>query len=79
MLLLCDDIVVMVFAKLFGRLGSTRRIYMYKWVTDKEFLKRAYSDCADTMNQLVQELKKDNIYSDINVIGSKTRNIITQN
>lgn len=30
---------------------------MYQYVTDKEFLKKSYSMCADLVNQLVQELK----------------------
>ena len=52
---------------------------MYRWVTDKEFLKRAYSDCADTVNQLIQELKKYDIYAEMRVVGSKSRNMVTQN
>lgn len=30
---------------------------MYEYVADKEFCGKAYSICADTVNQLVQELK----------------------
>ena len=52
---------------------------MYHWVEDKEFLKRAYSECSDIVNQLVQELKNYNIDAQMNVVGSKKRNMITQN
>lgn len=52
---------------------------MYHWVEDKDFLKRAYSLCADIVNQLVQELEKDGIEASMNTVGSKKRNMITQN
>ena len=52
---------------------------MYHWVEDKDFLARAYHDCADIVNQLVQELKNYEIEARMNVVGSKKRNMITQN
>jgi hypothetical protein len=52
---------------------------MYNWVEDKIFLKRAYSDCADTVNRLVQELKKYDIEAKMYLVGSKSRNMVTQN
>ena len=52
---------------------------MYHWVEDKDFLKRAYQECADLVNQLVQELKNYGIDARMNVVGSKKRNMITQN
>ena len=52
---------------------------MYHWVEDKDFLNRAYSDCADIVNQLVQELKKYEIESKMKVVGSKSRHMSTQN
>ncbi len=52
---------------------------MYHWVEDKDFLKRAYSLCADIVNQLVQQLEKDGIDVSMNTVGSKKRNMITQN
>jgi len=52
---------------------------MYHWIEDKDFLQRAYSDCADIVNQLVQELKKYDIDAEMNVVGSKKRNMVTQN
>lgn len=52
---------------------------MYHWVEDKEFLKRSYSLCADIVNQLVHNLKKYGIDASMNVVGSKKRNMITQN
>lgn len=52
---------------------------MYHWVTDKEYLKTTYSACADIVNQLVQALKKEGVEASMNVVGSKKRNMITQN
>ena len=52
---------------------------MYHWVEDKDFLKRAYSECSDLVNQLVQNLKKHDIKARMNVVGSKKRNMVTQN
>ncbi len=52
---------------------------MYDWVTDKDFLKRSYSFCAGIVNQLVQNLKHYGIDSAMNVVGSKNRNMMTQN
>ncbi len=52
---------------------------MYHFVEDKDFLARAYHDCADIVNQLVQELKNYEIEARMNVVGSKKRNMITQN
>lgn len=52
---------------------------MYHWVEDKEFLTRSYSLCADIVNQLVQNLKNCDIDAAMNVVGSKKRNMITQN
>ena len=52
---------------------------MYHWVEDKDYLTRAYSVCADIVNQLVQELKDYDIDARMNVVGSKKRNMITQN
>ena len=52
---------------------------MYHWVEDKDFLKRAYSECAGIVNQLVQELKHYGIDSAMKVVGSKSRNMVMQN
>ena len=52
---------------------------MYHWVEDKDFLKRSYSYCADIVNQLVQNLKRYEIDSEMYIVGSKKRNMITQN
>ena len=52
---------------------------MYHWIEDREFLARAYHDCADIVNQLVQELKNYEIEARMNVVGSKKRNMVTQN
>lgn len=52
---------------------------MYHWVEDKDFLKRSYSLCADIVNQLVQNLKHYDVDASMNVVGSKKRNMITQN
>lgn len=51
---------------------------MYQWVTDKNLLKTTYSESADVVNRLVQELKKYGIQSRMNVVGSKLRNMVTR-
>ncbi len=58
-----------------GRKGDT----MYQWVTDKKLLKATYSESADVVNRLVQELKKYGIRARMNVVGSKLRNMVTRN
>ena len=50
---------------------------MYRYVTDKEYLKQTYSICADIVNQLVQNLKKYGIKSRMSAVGSKKRGLIT--
>lgn len=52
---------------------------MYQYVTDKEFLKESYSLCADLVNQLVQDLKKEGIQTVMSTVGSKKRGLVTQN
>lgn len=52
---------------------------MYHYVTDKEYLKKTYSICADLVNQLVQELKRYEIHSHMSTVGSKKRGLVTQN
>lgn len=52
---------------------------MYHWVEDKDFLKCSYSLCADIVNQLVQNLKHYDVDASMSVVGSKKRNMITQN
>lgn len=52
---------------------------MYHWVEDKEYLKRAYGVCSNIVNQLVQALEKDDIYAEMSIVGSKSRNMVTQN
>lgn len=52
---------------------------MYKYVTDKVYLKESYSICADMVNQLVQNLKGYGIQSRMSVVGSKKRGLVTQN
>lgn len=49
---------------------------MYRYVTDKEFLKKSYSMCADLVNQLVQELKSYGIQAKMSMVGSKKRGLI---
>lgn len=52
---------------------------MYHWINNKVFLKQSYSYCADIVNRLVQNLKKYGIETQMSVVGSKSRNMITQN
>ena len=44
---------------------------MYHWVEDKDFLARAYRDCADIVNQLVQELKNYEIEAKMNKVAKQ--------
>ena len=62
-----------------GRVGESKGDTMYHWVEDRDFLKRAYGVCADLVNQLVQNLKNYGIEARMNVVGSKKRNMSTQN
>lgn len=62
-----------------GRVGESKGDSMFHWVEDKDYLTRAYSVCADIVNQLVQELKNYDIDARMNVVGSKKRNMVTQN
>lgn len=52
---------------------------MYHWVKDKVFLKRSYCFCADLVNQLVQHLKSYDVVSQMKIVGSNSRNMVTQN
>jgi hypothetical protein len=52
---------------------------MIHFFDDKVFLSKSYSFCAGLVNQLVQELKHYEIESKMMVVGSKKRNMITQN
>lgn len=52
---------------------------MYDWVKDKQLLKTTYSESADLVNRLVQELKRYGIRAKMNVVGSKLRNMVLRN
>ncbi len=52
---------------------------MFHYFEDKEFLNKAYSFCADIVNQTKMLLKKEDIDVDMFIQGSKRRNMITQN
>ena len=52
---------------------------MYKFVTDKVYLKESYRICAGMVNQLVQNLKGRGIQARMAVAGSKKRGLVTQN
>ena len=52
---------------------------MYDWVKDKMLLKTTYSESADVVNRLVQELKRLGIQARMNVVGSKLRNMVLRN
>lgn len=45
----------------------------------KDFLKRSYGLCADLVNQLVMNLKSYDVIASANIVGSKSRNMVTQN
>lgn len=52
---------------------------MYRYFEDKAFLNEANRKCADIVNRLVQKLRKEGYSAWFFVIGSRHRNMITQN
>lgn len=52
---------------------------MYYYVEDKQFLKRAQTDCAKMLNDLVVKLRAKGINSQFFLVGSGGRNMVTQN
>lgn len=52
---------------------------MYRYVEDKEFLKRAQRCCSEMMKELEEELRNVDINSQFFLVGSGGRNMITQN
>lgn len=53
---------------------------MYHYVEDKEFLKNMRRECSDIVNQLVQEINRDNeMKVEAQLVGSGARNLETQN
>lgn len=52
---------------------------MYYYVEDKQFLKRAQTDCAEMLNDLVVKLRAKGINSQFFLVGSGGRNMVTQN
>ncbi|MBR5637724.1 MAG: hypothetical protein IKW81_12420 [Pseudobutyrivibrio sp.] len=52
---------------------------MYHYVEDKKFLHKSYSFSADIVNQLVQHLKHFDIETQMSLVGSGNRNMVTQN
>jgi hypothetical protein len=53
---------------------------MYHYVEDKAFLKRMRSFCSDLINQLVQQINKDNAMTiEAHLVGSGAKNLETQN
>lgn len=53
---------------------------MYKYITDKDFLKRMKSLCSDIINQLVQSINNDSLMEvEAHLVGSGAKNLITQN
>lgn len=52
---------------------------MYHYVEDKEFLHKSYSFSADIVNQLVQHLNHFDIETRMTLVGSGSRNMVTQN
>lgn len=52
---------------------------MYRYVEDKEFLKRAQGCCSELMHELEDELRDSGIKSQFFLVGSGARNMVTQN
>ncbi len=46
---------------------------MYHYITDKAFLKKLNSLCCDIINQLVQQINRDSIFSVIFLIGKRNK------
>lgn len=66
--------------KLYGRHGRERKLPMYQYVTDKDFLKRLRGTCGDIVNQLVQRINRDSEMTvSAHLVGSGGRNLVTQN
>jgi hypothetical protein len=62
-----------------GWLGIERNFDMYRYVEDKEFLRRAQNCCSDLMHELEDELRENGINSQFFLVGSGARNMVTQN
>ncbi len=53
---------------------------MYRYIEDKDFLKRMKSLCSDIINQLVQSINNDSVMTvEAHLVGSGARNLVTQN
>ena len=62
-----------------GGLGKEREFYMYDYVEDKEFLRRAQADCSQMMHELEEELREEGINTQFFLVGSGARNMVMQN
>lgn len=53
---------------------------MYRYIEDKDFLKRMKRLCSDMINRLVQSINNDSVMTvKAHLVGSGARNLITQN
>ena len=52
---------------------------MYRYVEDKEFLKKAQSFSSKLMHELEEELREEGINTQFFLVGSGARNMVTQN
>src|SRR5690554_4788824 len=52
---------------------------MYRYVEEKQFIKRAKSFCSNLLKNLEYELRKKGMNTQYFLIGSGARNMITQN
>lgn len=62
-----------------GGLGQRKGDFMYHYVEDKEFLKRAQSCCSSLMKELEESLRDAGLNSQYFLVGSGARNMVTQN
>lgn len=53
--------------------------YMYHYIEDKAFIKRAKSLCSTLLTELTQKLLAEDISSQFFLVGSSSRNMVTQN
>ena len=53
---------------------------MYDWIKDKSFLKDMKKKCSGIVNQLVQEINRDDVMKvRASLVGSGAKNLFIQN
>ena len=53
---------------------------MYRFISDKEFIKKLKNTCSGIVNELVQMINnEEKLMVEAHLVGSGARNLITQN